>query len=356
MALENARLYDEIRHQALHDGLTGLANRVLFRDRVIQALERSRGREGRPFADPVHRPRRLQGPQRHAGARARRRRPRRGRRSASRPRSGRADTAARLGGDEFAVLLDDVGDEDRALSIAIRLADALREPLDLGDASPVIAASIGVALSGTDGETADDLLRNADVAMYAAKSSSRGRAELFRSALRAEAAARSDLAALLRGVDQRGELRLDYQPIVELATGAVVGLEALVRWQLAGSPVAHADAVHRPRRGDRRHRADGPLDPPRGVPPDARVAAPARAAGPRGQRQPVGPPVPGTRPRRVGPVDPRGNGPARLNAHPRDHREQPHAADGRHDRPARRAALARHRISRSTTSGPATPR
>ena len=73
--------------------------------------------------------------------------------------------------------------------------------------------------------------------MYAAKASSRGRAEVFRSTLRAEAAARQDLAALLRGVEQRGELRLDYQPIVELGSGAVVGLEALVRWQPPDRPL-----------------------------------------------------------------------------------------------------------------------
>jgi diguanylate cyclase (GGDEF)-like protein len=236
MALENARLYDEIRHQALHDGLTGLANRVLFRDRVIQALERNRGRDSRTFAvlfidlddfkvlnDTLGHARGdevlVAAAQRVAAT--------------LRP----SDTGARLGGDEFAVLLDDVHDEETALSIAIRLADRLREPIELGDASPMIAASIGIALSGTHGETADDLLRNADVAMYAAKSSSRGRAELFRSVLRAEAAARSDLAALLRGADQRDELRIDYQPIVELRTGAVVGLEALVRWQLPGRPL-----------------------------------------------------------------------------------------------------------------------
>jgi EAL domain-containing protein (putative c-di-GMP-specific phosphodiesterase class I) len=131
-----------------------------------------------------------------------------------------------------------VADEELALSIAIRLADALREPIDLGDASPAIAASIGVALSGSDlRETADDLLRNADVAMYAAKASSRGRAEVFRSTYRAEAAARSELAAQLRGVAQRGELRLDYQPIVELVGGAIVGLEALVRWQPPDRPL-----------------------------------------------------------------------------------------------------------------------
>jgi EAL domain-containing protein (putative c-di-GMP-specific phosphodiesterase class I) len=146
--------------------------------------------------------------------------------------------AARLGGDEFAVLLDDIADEELALSIAIRLADELRQPIRLTDTSPAIAASIGVALSGTDvRETADDLLRNADVAMYAAKASSRGRAEVFRSMYRAEAVARSELAARLRGVEQRGELRLDYQPIIELVGGAVVGLEALVRWQPPDRPL-----------------------------------------------------------------------------------------------------------------------
>jgi len=237
MALENARLYDAIRHQALHDGLTGLANRALFRERVVRALDRSRGRDGRPFAilfidlDDF---KRLNDTLGHARgddvlvAVARRVD------ESLRP----TDMAARLGGDEFAVLLDDVADEELALSIAIRLADALREPIHLGEAAPAIAASIGVALSGNDvRETADDLLRNADVAMYAAKASSRGRAEVFRSTYRAEAAARSELAAELRGVEQRGELRLDYQPIVELVGGAVVGLEALVRWQPPDRPL-----------------------------------------------------------------------------------------------------------------------
>ena len=176
MALENARLYDEIRHQALHDGLTGLANRVLFRDRVVQALERRARPRGPAVRGPVHRPRR-QGPQRHLGHA-------RGddvliAAAARVEASLRPSDTARLGGDEFAVLLDDVGDEQTAPSIAIRLADTLRQPINVGDASPSIAASIGVALSGGEDETADDLLRNADVAMYAAKASSRGRAEVF---------------------------------------------------------------------------------------------------------------------------------------------------------------------------------
>ena len=236
MAFENARLYDEIRHSALHDGLTGLANRVLFRDRVIQATERSRGRDGRPFAvlfidlddfkvlnDTLGHARGddvlVAVARRVAGS--------------LRP----SDTAARLGGDEFAVLLDDIADESTALSIAVRLADTLREPIELAESSPSIAASIGVALSGVDGAGADDVLRNADVAMYAAKASSRGRAEVYRTSLRAKAAARQDLAAQLKGVDQRGELRLDFQPIVELGTERVLGLEALVRWQPPDRPL-----------------------------------------------------------------------------------------------------------------------
>ena len=236
MALANARLYEEIRHQALHDGLTGLANRVLFRDRVANAIERGHGRDGRQFAilfidlDDF---KTLNDTLGHARgddvliATARRVD------NSLRP----SDTAARLGGDEFAVLLDGVEDEETALSIAIRLADALREPMEVSGSMTTVAASIGVAMGGMFAESADDLLRNADVAMYAAKATSRGRAQVFQSALRTDAVARGQLAGLLRGVEGRNELRLDYQPIVELVSGAVVGLEALVRWQQPDRPL-----------------------------------------------------------------------------------------------------------------------
>jgi diguanylate cyclase (GGDEF)-like protein len=235
MALENARLYDEIRHRALHDGLTGLANRVLFRDRVELAVARSQ-RSGMLIAvlfldlDDF---KALNDTHGHARGdevlvvAARRVS------DALRP----SDTAARHGGDEFAILIEDIVDEADALTVATRLAEALRQPMPIGHAEVRIAASIGVALGSAGHETADDLLRNADVAMYAAKASSRGGAEIFRPALREGAAERADRAARLRGIEARDELRLDYQPIVELETNRIGGLEALVRWQPPDGPV-----------------------------------------------------------------------------------------------------------------------
>jgi diguanylate cyclase (GGDEF)-like protein len=235
MALENARLYDEIRHQALHDGLTGLANRVLFRDRVEHAVERSRRSAGQlallfidldDFKTLNDHHGHARGDEVLAGVAERLA-------LVLRP----ADTAARLGGDEFAVLLEDVGDETDALAVAARIVDSFRQPLVLESGTYRVAASIGVAMGAPGGETADDLLRNADVAMYAAKHSARGGTEVFRPDLRDQVAERAARAERLRGVEQRDELRLDYQPIVELATGGVIGVEALVRWQPPDGPV-----------------------------------------------------------------------------------------------------------------------
>jgi predicted signal transduction protein with EAL and GGDEF domain len=148
------------------------------------------------------------------------------------------DTAARLGGDEFAILLEEVEGPAEALLVADRLVESLSAPVSLGWGAPRIGTSIGVALSGAGGDSAEDLLRNADIAMYAAKASGRGRVQLFQPELLERAAAKSDLDARLRGAADRGELRLEYQPIVELGAWPrrVVGLEALVRWDPAGGP------------------------------------------------------------------------------------------------------------------------
>ncbi|HYC07667.1 MAG TPA: bifunctional diguanylate cyclase/phosphodiesterase, partial [Candidatus Binatia bacterium] len=144
------------------------------------------------------------------------------------------DTAARLGGDEFAVLLEDLGGPADAERVADRLIDAVRAPVKLGGVDAVVGASVGIAVSIAGAERADDLLRNADFAMYRAKSAGKGRHELFQARMRDGIAERTELEALIPHAVERGELRLQYQPIVELDGGGIVGVEALVRWQPTG--------------------------------------------------------------------------------------------------------------------------
>ncbi|HEY2916480.1 MAG TPA: EAL domain-containing protein [Candidatus Limnocylindrales bacterium] len=239
LTFDNARLHGEIREQAFRDPLTGLANRSRFQERVEHALDRLRGRSPKRvavlFIDLDHfkhvndrfghsaGDRLLQAVAQRVGA-------------SVRP----GDTAARLGGDEFAILLEDVEGREEAELVCQRLLEGFAEPVALGQAAPTIGASIGVAISGLGGDTVDELLRNADIAMYAAKAAGRGQVVFFRSELLDLASARSELAALLRGAEARGELQLHFQPIVALETNAPVGVEALVRWQ----PVGHA--LHMP--------------------------------------------------------------------------------------------------------------
>jgi diguanylate cyclase (GGDEF)-like protein len=242
IALDNARLYEEIRHQAFHDGLSGLANRALFTDRVEHALARSvrsgstlavlfldlddfktvNDRFGHPAGDQLLRV----AAQRLTGV----------------LRSG--DTAARLGGDEFAVLLEDLATPDDARIVADRLIESIRTPIRLGEIDALVGASVGVALSTAGTETADDLLRNADFAMYRAKGAGKGRSEVFQPTMRAGIAERAELERLIDRAVEQDELRLVYQPIIELASGTIVGVEALIRWQPAGrSLVMPADFI-----------------------------------------------------------------------------------------------------------------
>jgi len=229
MALENARLYEELRYQAFHDGLTRLANRALFTDRLDHALARSGRVDGvvavlfidvddfKAFNDRLGH---LRGDQllREVADRL-----------AACLRSG--DTGARVGGDEFAVLLEDVADRSEAEVVARRIIDAMGAPIQLGASRIATAVSIGMCFSDDGGATADALLRNADFAMYRAKSEGKGRIDTYRPAMRAGADDRLALGVALQGAAEREELRLQYQPVVDLRTGVVSGLEALVRWQ-----------------------------------------------------------------------------------------------------------------------------
>jgi diguanylate cyclase (GGDEF)-like protein/PAS domain S-box-containing protein len=144
------------------------------------------------------------------------------------------DTFARLGGDEFVVLCDEIEAIVTVTEIAQRIAAALEAPFELNGSEAFVSASIGIALWTGGAETPIDLLRNADTAMYRAKDGGRNRFEIFDEAMQAWAAARLDYESALRRAIERDELRVHYQPVVDLATGAVVGAEALVRWARAG--------------------------------------------------------------------------------------------------------------------------
>jgi diguanylate cyclase (GGDEF)-like protein/PAS domain S-box-containing protein len=140
-----------------------------------------------------------------------------------------SDTTARLGGDEFAILLDHVDSHDDARIVATRVVEAVGAPFNVDGQEVRVGASVGVAVA-TEGDDADSLLRNADLAMYRAKSVGKGRYAIYVPELQAAAAERLELETELPGAIERGEFRLVYQPIVELATGRVRGAEALVRW------------------------------------------------------------------------------------------------------------------------------
>jgi EAL domain-containing protein (putative c-di-GMP-specific phosphodiesterase class I) len=141
------------------------------------------------------------------------------------------DTVARLGGDEFVVLLDGITDVREAVEVAVRIQATLAEPFDLAGHLAYISASIGITLSTCPAATADAVLRDADTAMYRAKSAGKARYAVFDAAMHAAVLDRLHLEADLRQAIERDELVLHYQPILALASGQVAGVEALVRWQ-----------------------------------------------------------------------------------------------------------------------------
>jgi len=143
------------------------------------------------------------------------------------------DTVARLGGDEFAVVIADLARPDDAAIVAQKILDSFAAPFELGGREAFITASIGVATFPTDGEGADTLLKCADVAMYRAKESSRNAFCFYTAEMNARAASKLQLNTDLRHALERREFRLHYQPKVNLATGEMIGMEALLRWQHA---------------------------------------------------------------------------------------------------------------------------
>ncbi|HEX9124006.1 MAG TPA: EAL domain-containing protein [Actinomycetota bacterium] len=230
---ERKAFEEQLERQAFYDPVTNLANRALFRDRVEHALERQR-RGDRPIAvlfmdlddfktindslghEQGDRLLAEVGDRLHRSLRA-------------------ADTAARFGGDEFAILLEDGGEGVGAADAASRILQALEAPFQLGSKEVFIRASIGIA-SADPGqpdrpESAEEILRDADVAMYMAKEAGKARYQVFEPTMHDYALKRLELKADLQRAVDNGEFVLHYQPVIQLGTGNISGLEALVRWE-----------------------------------------------------------------------------------------------------------------------------
>ena len=224
---DQVQLERELRHQAFHDDLSGLANRALFNDRAEHALLRARhmGTQiavmiidldgfkdvndglGHHAGDTLLR---TTARQLLAVARA-------------------SDTVARLGGDEFAILVEDLCDPSEALATAERIRVKLRDATTVNNAEFPVTASIGVATSDIR-SSVTDLVRDADIAMYNVKNNGKNGYQMFEPWMRTQARERFQLQSDLVGALDRGEFKLLYQPSFELATGLIHGFEALIRW------------------------------------------------------------------------------------------------------------------------------
>ena len=229
IALENAGIHERLIDAALTDPLTGLPNRRLFADRIEHALarrERSGCRVAVLFLD-LDRFKLVNDGLGHAAGDAVLQAV--GNRLRASLRS--SDTVARLGGDEFGILLEDAESANEARITAQRVLDELSTPLPLEGRPVSVRASIGVALDRADLEmSVDELLRDADTAMYQAKGKGRGIIAMFDPSMLAHQQARLELDGEFQHAIEEGQFFLEYQPIVELSSGRVVEVEALVRW------------------------------------------------------------------------------------------------------------------------------
>ena len=234
---ERKRAEERMAYMARYDHLTGLGNRVLFGDRITRALARADRNEepvalmfldldrfkavndtlGHEAGDEL-----LKGTARRLGTCVR-----------------ETDTLARMGGDEFAVILEGLPDGQSAAIVAQKIVDALAEPFDLDGHEVFVTTSIGIAVSppSSDG----DLIRDADAAMYHAKGLGRNTYQFYTPEMNARAHERLSLESSLRGALEREEFVLHYQPQVDLATGKIVGAEALLRWQQPYSGLVQPD-------------------------------------------------------------------------------------------------------------------
>lgn len=249
-AIERQRAEDRLIHDASHDPLTGLPNRVLFLERLNQSIAHVQRKPDAQFAvlfidldrfkvvnDSLGH---LAGDRLIAQVAGRLKSALRREDMVARPDSPMpgSSTLARLGGDEFTILLTDINDPSDAVRVANRVKDVLRQPLAIDGQEVYTSASIGIASSTSGYESADAILRDADLAMYRAKALGKARWELFDRKMHQAAMKRLALETDLRHALRNEEFVLHYQPIVSLKTDEIVGFEALVRWQKPNGELA----------------------------------------------------------------------------------------------------------------------
>ena len=253
---ERKRAEELLAHNAFHDGLTNLPNRALFLDRLQRALVLSKRHtdykfavlfididEFKVFNDSlghkvgdevlVQIGKRLTASLREVDTIAR---PQLGQRM-------KDDTLARLGGDEYTILLEDIRNPSDAIRVAERLQAKLSVPFTVQGYEIVVNASVGIAFSTPTCAHAEDLLRDANIAMYRAKRAGKARCEVFDTAMHEGAVGRLELETELRKGLELGEFRTHYQPIVSLKSGRITGFEALTRWQRGERLLAPAEFI-----------------------------------------------------------------------------------------------------------------